>query len=173
MFAQHELKAPETTEDLVSLSFGSSFSVKSYPRCIVNGVKFLIQSQDIMRTTQNSGVFVRGRDNQVYYGILEDIYELTYARENYVILFKCKWFATNPRKRRVLKYKNKLSIYIKDFWYQSEPFILASQAEQVFYIDELFNGPSWKVVEHLGHIHIWNFPHTDMVDVEAVQDVGS
>lgn len=162
---------------MVSLAYGSSSSVLSYPGCVVNGVKFLTHRRDINRTTQNCGVSVKGPDDQVYYGQVEDIYELIYGGNNSVFLFKCKWFKTNlqmeGRRRGVKQYKNQISICIKDVWYENEPFILASQAEQVFYVDDLYNGSEWKVVEHFGHRHIWDFPHADTDDAVIVQEIES
>ena len=92
----------------------------------MNGLKFLTHSRDSNRNTQNSGICVYGPDNQKYYGVLEEIYELSYINDNSVILFKCKWFDTNPTKRIVQQYKNRMSIFVKDSWYENEPFILAS-----------------------------------------------
>ena len=173
MFSLQDLNAPEASTQLVSLSSGSSFSVKSYSGCVVNGVKFLTHSRDSNRNTQNSGICVCGPDNQKYYGVLEEIYELSYINDNSVILFKCKWFDTNPSKRRVQQHKNRMSIFVKDSWYENEPFILASQAEQVFYVDDLYNGPYWRVVEHFGHRHIWDIPEEDADDVTVVQNISS
>ena len=132
MYNLREQNAPEATDQLVSLASGSSFSVRSYPGCVVNGVKFLTFNRDINRSTQNSGICVCGPDNLTYYGVLEDIYELSYINNNSVVLFKCKWFDTRPGKKRVQNYKNKKSVFVKDSWYENEPFILASQVEQVF-----------------------------------------
>ena len=104
----------------------------------------------------------------MFYGVLEDIYELSYLNDNSVTLFKCLWFDTRPRKKRIQHYKNRISVFVKETWYENEPFILASQAEQVFYVDDLFNGPNWKVVEHFRHRHIWDISETDIDDVMIV-----
>ena len=55
--------------------------------------------------------------------------------------------------------------FFKNSRYENEPFILANQAKQVFYVDDLFNGPNWKVVEHFSHRHIWDIPE-DVCDVQ-------
>ena len=164
---------PEANDQIFSLSSGSSFSCRSYPGCVVNGVKFLTRNRDMNRSTQNSGVCVRGPDNQMFYGVLEDIYELSYLNDNSVTLFKCLWFDTRPGKKRIQNYKNRVSVFVKETWYENEPFILASQAEQVFYVDDLFNGPNWKVVEHFRHRHIWDISEPDNDDVMIAQDTES
>ena len=69
--------------------------------------------------------------------------------------------------------QNRMSIFVKDSWYENESFILVSQAEQVFYVDDLFNSPHGKVVEHFGHRHIWDILEVDANDVTIVQDTES
>ena len=131
----------ETTDQLISLPCGSNFNVRSYSGCVVNGVKFLSFNRDIRRKMQNCGVFVRGSENEECYGVLEEILELLYLNDNSVILFKCIWFDTRQERKKIQQYKNRTSISVKDSYYENEPFVLASQVEQVFYVDDLFNGP--------------------------------
>ena len=90
MFSFQELNAPEASTQLVLLSFGHIFSVRSYLSCVINEVKFLTHSSDSNRNTQNSSICVRGLDNQTYYGVLEEIYELSYINDNSIIIFKSK-----------------------------------------------------------------------------------
>ena len=40
-------------------------------------------------------------------------------------------------------------------------------------MDDLFNGPHWRVVEHFGHRRIWDIPKEDANDVTVVQDIES
>jgi len=72
-------------------------------------------------------------ENEIdYYGIIEEILELTYLGfNNKVILFNCHWF--DPHSIRVdklyglveVRHKSKLNAY--------EPFILGEQAQQVYF----------------------------------------
>ena len=57
MFNIQELNAPEATA-FVSFLSGSSFSVRSYSGCLVNGVKFLTYNRDNNRNTHNSGIII-------------------------------------------------------------------------------------------------------------------
>ena len=69
-----------------------------------------------------------------------------------MILFKCKWFNIDPTKEKTIKIDNNIiSINISSEWFKDNQFILASQAKQVFYVDDLFNGPNWKVVVDVNH----------------------
>ena len=42
--------------------------------------------------------------------------------------------------------------------YKNDPFILATQAQQVFYLDDYKNGHNWKVVQKVNHRHMWDVP---------------
>ncbi|XP_071718281.1 uncharacterized protein [Rutidosis leptorrhynchoides] len=59
-------------------------------------VRFVVQSRDLRRTTQNSGISSpSGPGGTLYYGVLEEILKLNYLfRSNNVFLFHCKWFKT-------------------------------------------------------------------------------
>ena len=50
---------------------------------------------------------------------------------------------------------------------------LPLKQDKFFYVDDLFNGPHWKVIEHFGHRHLWDIPETDADDVTMVQDTES
>ena len=56
---------------------------------------------------------------------------------------------------------NITSINISSQWYKHEPFILASQAEKVFYLDDLKNDYNWKVVYKVSHRHLWDILEKD------------
>ena len=86
-----------------------------------------------------------------------------------MLLFRCKWFDTYPRKKRLLTYKNIISIFINSEWYKDDPFILASQAKQMFYIADPFNGPNWLVVQEFSHRHFWDILQTKTTQDESVQ----
>ena len=86
-----------------------------------------------------------------YYGIIREIFDLTYTNATHTV-FYCDWvdvdeknaFKVDSTSKLVMVNLNKLmgrnSIH-------DEPFILASQASQVFYCrDTKFNG--WSVVLH-------------------------
>ena len=104
-------------------------------------------------------------EQNTFYGRLEEILQFSYIFGRRVLLFKCKWFDTDPRKKRVLKDKNITSVFTNAEWYKDDPFILASQAQQVFYISDPLNGPNWSVVHTFTHRHVWDIPDaTDTVE---------
>lgn len=97
------------------------------------------------RKTQNSGVVVEGEKGS-YYGKLTDIIELDYLCKYKVVLFRCDWVDIRPS--RGLK-KDKYGFPLVNFSRSSvhtgealkdDPFIISSQARQVFYIEDLKDG---------------------------------
>ena len=116
--------------------------------------------RDDSRTTQNSGVRVPSVDGHDFYGKMEDVIVMKYTNSCRVILFKCQWFGDNDPKKRI--YKDEIfgttSVYVAKKWYQDEPFILATQARQIFYLKDLHNDPQWEIVEESHHRHVWDVP---------------
>jgi len=117
----------------------------------VNGFRFRSKDSERSRRTQHSGVVVSGGqdDDQIdYYGVLTDIIEIHYFGQNHVVLFKCNWFDVNNRDTgyKVDKYGFiSVNTAKRLITQDQDPFILASQAEQVFYVpDNTTEG--WKIV---------------------------
>jgi hypothetical protein len=48
------------------------------------------------------------------------------------------------------------SINIEGRWYKNDPFILATKASQVFFLEDTKLGPCWRVVQEFGHRHIFD-----------------
>jgi len=111
-------------------------------------------------TTQNSGVFVRGEhDTSIieYYGELKNIIELRHLDQNRVYLFECDWWDTGST-RGIKMDHDFMIVNTSHKWYESDPFILAAQAAQVFYLNDPKLGDSWKVVEKLTNRNIYDVP---------------
>ncbi|KAH0669882.1 hypothetical protein KY285_024019 [Solanum tuberosum] len=128
----------------------------------INGIKFRTTSREHELKTQNSGVFLTSSTACIatssdgnlrladlpYYGKLEDIIELNYYGQFTVTLFKCKW-ADTTRDRGFKKdtwgfpsVNFSQLIHIGDRE-EHDPFIEASQAQMVYYVeDELDKGCS-------------------------------
>jgi hypothetical protein len=88
----------------------------------------------------NNNNFVMGK--KTYYGVIKDIIELNYAHEGNVVLFKCvwvdnrvqgKWVKTDQLGVTSVNFKHLFKTGEKISY---EPFILASQAVQVFYVPD-------------------------------------
>ena len=103
----------------------------------VNGYRFHTEKHGSKRATYNSGVFTTAEYGD-YYGILEEIIEIEYPALplKRCVLFKCKWFdPTMNRGTRVHEKYKSVEVLRKGRFNRFEPFILASQANQVAYVD--------------------------------------
>ena len=79
------------------LIHGPSKEVRCYNGYMVNGYRFHTYSYGQNKSIMNSGICVRGNnygENELdYHSLMEEVFEVEYVGlENYVVLFKCRWF---------------------------------------------------------------------------------
>ncbi|XP_050290515.1 uncharacterized protein LOC126728774 [Quercus robur] len=129
------------SDTLVALSKWSYIYVKRFKHYVINGLKFRSVNDEANRKTQNSGVSVATDGGNTYYGILSDIIELNYSDNIKHVLFKCKWVHDQHRGG----YKTgEFGFPMVNFTHfihggdkmMDEPYVLASQATQVFYVED-------------------------------------
>ncbi|XP_042973064.1 uncharacterized protein LOC122304867 [Carya illinoinensis] len=135
----HAMTPPEVTDDIYALACGPDPLVASYHGCIMNGIRFHTKNLETRRLTQNSGVIVYGnhQGNPVdYYGQLTEVIELRYMGWRKCFLFKCDWWDIGDKRRGIQVGDHFTSVNTSRQWYKDEPFALASQALQVFYIKD-------------------------------------
>ncbi|XP_026448702.1 uncharacterized protein LOC113348969 [Papaver somniferum] len=164
----HE-KFSGVSDELHSLAQGVESRAKSFSACIYNGVRFHTKQRELRRTTQNSGLVVDGEHNSKpieFFGSLQDVIELDFLYGYRVVLFKCDWFDVTPGNTRIRKDYSLTCINTNRIWYKSDPFVLASQSQQVFYLDDYKHGANWKVVQKMHHRHIWDVPEMDINEVQ-------
>ncbi|KAK2368893.1 hypothetical protein QL285_082056 [Trifolium repens] len=147
------------SETLKSLARAHKFDIITWTGYVINNFTFYTKTQDDNSTMQNSGVkivaeslhFSSSKDKNPilasisYYGIIEEIWEVNFITFK-VPLFKCKWFDTNSGVKT-----DDFGFTLVDFEklaYTDEPFIMASQAKQVFYVSDPSNNSNkkWSVV---------------------------
>ncbi|XP_059650446.1 uncharacterized protein LOC132296251 [Cornus florida] len=136
-----------TCDDLYSLACGPQCLVSRYSACIVNGIRFHTKEREQNRRTQNSGVLVKGED-QDYYGALTDIIELRYPLGRKIFLFKCDWFDVRIG-TGVHKDTYFTSVNVASRAYKNQPFVLANQALQCFYVKDNKLQGTWEVVQDI------------------------
>ncbi|CAK8536725.1 unnamed protein product [Lathyrus sativus] len=151
---------------LISLAYGPFDKVKRFTAFNVNGFKFRTLERDNLLKTQNSGVFglfgtrsySSNSDTQMrfggvpYYGRLVDIIVLSYDGFT-VPMFKCEWAnTTNPRGIKIDKLGftsiNFTKLLHSGEHEDNEPYIQASEAQMVFYVDDE-NEQGWSIPIHL------------------------
>ncbi|CAL8112692.1 unnamed protein product [Prunus armeniaca] len=139
--------SPSYNEELYNLAFGP-IHAELFSGCHVNSVKFLGTALDDKLCTQNSGVHVPsgGKSTDIdFYGKLTTVVQLLYKDRYQVIMFKCRWFDTNPNRQGSVKIDHGLlSVNINRTWYD-DGYILANMAKQIVYLDDPKVGSGWKV----------------------------
>ncbi|GJZ02236.1 hypothetical protein Tco_0520197 [Tanacetum coccineum] len=135
---------------------GPSRTPMSVNACVVDGVRYVVQSRDERRTTQNSGICAPGPDGEMSYGQLQEILEFKYLSFK-VALFRVKWFDTRNNGRvKKLTFRNGMTQIIgSGEWWKNDQYILATQVKQVFYLEDPAK-PNVKVVEHVNHKKFFN-----------------
>jgi hypothetical protein len=93
--------------EIRNIAAGPLFTVTRYEGMDINGYTFYTMTQDKKSVYQNSGVRVRiviydshddddDTETDTYYGQIEEIWELDYARLE-VALFRCRWVTNGKR----------------------------------------------------------------------------
>nr|AAX95013.1 transposon protein, putative, CACTA, En/Spm sub-class [Oryza sativa Japonica Group]ABA95448.1 transposon protein, putative, CACTA, En/Spm sub-class [Oryza sativa Japonica Group] len=123
-----------SSETLQWLSPGPEWSATTWQGYDINRYTFHTVKQDSKCTVQNSGLRIEaasdgGRRDQ-YYGRVKQILELDYLNFK-VPLFRCRWVDV-----RNVKVDNEgfTTVNLANNTYKDEPFVLANQVVQVFYI---------------------------------------
>ena len=78
-----------------------------------------------------------------------------------VVLFQCEWYNTGNKtdRRRTIRTETHCTrINVKSRWSQNDPFILPSQAKQVFYLRDTKWGESWYIVQCVQYRGVFDVP---------------
>ena len=154
------------------LAKGPNFAVKKFMGFAINEYKFHTTARDESRTTQCSGVSLVAHAMQVasakdsnpvygavtYYGRIKEIWDLDYHMFT-VPVFMCEWVDNRAVTRDALGFT---VVNFERLGSQTEPFILATQTKQVFYVQDQEN-------ENLSVVGVT--PHK-MYKYELNDDVG-
>lgn len=153
-----EVRQNKSVSDTIMwLSRGAQPLVYTYEGYDINGFSFSTCRQDEKSVQQNSGVVVvassteysSAKDTrpidakQSYYGVIQEIWELDYV-DFTIPLFRCTW-ADNRRGQKRDELFGFTLVDSSRYTDSEEPFILASQAKQIFYIKDNID-PQWRVV---------------------------
>ncbi|XP_071714012.1 uncharacterized protein [Rutidosis leptorrhynchoides] len=135
----HKQGVDGISEDLRHLANGPSEYTEKKRKMQNSGV--------MLEATTNSFSSVRDKNPIVgvvtYYGVLKEIIELQYGADKKVVLFRCDWISNGSSQKEDKNGFTMLNFCrLKE---DKEPFILASQAQQVFYVKDCVH-KGWKVV---------------------------
>ncbi|XP_040994301.1 uncharacterized protein LOC121240842 [Juglans microcarpa x Juglans regia] len=174
--SRRAIRPSEVINDIYALACGPDPWVASYAGCIMNGVRFHTKERERHRRTQNSGVVVYGEHNGSpidFYGVLHDIIELRYMGRCKVYLFSCAWYDVGDSRRGIRVRDHLTIVNTARHMYKDEPFALACQALQVFYLTDLTLGGSWQVVHKITNRNVYNIHLMTIVDDENGDDDSS
>ncbi|CAN6677699.1 unnamed protein product [Malus baccata var. baccata] len=101
-----------------------------------------------------------------YWYILDNCDEIEDFRNEHIEILERDSHAIVQQRHRQLGKKvirdyHLTSLNVNNRSYDGDPYVLAKQAHQVFYIDDLKLGHPWKVVQKIQHRHIWDVPEKD------------
>lgn len=170
------LNPSSISERLRWLAIGPNIHVLSYTSYLINENTFYTKSHDDQSKVQNSGVTLVAEQmhtssakdknpifaNMSYFGIIEKIWELDYNMFREPV-FQCKWVDNNNGLH--LDESGFIRVNFNKLGSKEEPFILASQAQQVFYISDPVD-INWSIVL------LTNKQFVNDNDDEAPNDVG-
>ncbi|KAL2904452.1 Cystathionine beta-lyase MetC [Bienertia sinuspersici] len=101
-----------------------------------------------------------GTPNLDYYGILQEVIEVQYVRGNHIVLFKCDWWDVHSQGwETVTDCFNFISID-SGKRLVNDPYVLASQARQVFYVEDVTKS-NWKMVVKIKPRNFYDVPEKD------------
>ena len=86
-----------------------------------------------------------GEANIEYYGVLIEVFCLEYTGGYQVVFFRCKWWDVDKRRGVKQDKFGFVSVNSQRLLKTDEPFVLAAQAAQVFYVNDV-SQKGWRVV---------------------------
>ena len=121
---------------------------------------------------------------RTFYGVINQILELDYNHKGNMVLFKCDWFdnrvedkwvkvdkfgITDVNHKHLIQTGDKLS---------DEPFILASQAKQVYYVEDPIATDWWAVRQPPNQRDLYDMfgvgnGNDEQVDESTMQNLGA
>ena len=131
-------------EGMYSLSQLPSLNIMTYKGYEINGNTFYTIAQDKKSTNQNSGVRFDAETKtgkETYYGYIQDIWELDYRRGLKVPLFPCKLVNMTRGGGTEDPQYGMTKVDLKTLVYVDEPFVLANDVAQVFYVKGMSTKP--------------------------------
>ena len=87
---------------------------------------------------------------------------MLYKDQYQVIMFRCRWFDTNPNRQGSVKIDHGLlSVNINRTWYDDDSYILANMEKQIVYLDDSKARKGWKVVQKMDKRNVYVIPEQD------------
>ena len=140
----HLINNTTVGQELYLLAKSPCSTILTFQGYEINGNTFYTETQDKKSTNQNSGVrFDATNDNgtkDTYYGCIQQIWELDYGPSFKIPLFQCKWVNLSCGVEIDRQY-GITTVDLKNLGYLTEPFVLANDVAQVFYVKDMSSRP--------------------------------
>ena len=141
----HLMNNTTVGDQLYLLAKSPSSTILTFQGYEINGNTFYTIAQDKKSTNQNSGVRFDATDDNgkkdTYYGYIEEIWELDYGPSFKVPLFRCKWVKLTGGGVQVDQQYGMTTVDLNNLGYLDEPFVLANDVAQVFYVKDMSTKP--------------------------------
>lgn len=149
--AQLIANGEDVSKEIKTLDNGPFLATRKCNSYTIDGYHFPKKSYDEGRPTQSSGVTVVSQimssscedsenlmvRNKIYYGMITEILELNYNNKGSIVLFKCDWVDNCLEDKWVqVDDLGVTRVNFKHLLKSDEPFTLASQANQVYYVQD-------------------------------------
>jgi hypothetical protein len=143
---EHLINNNNIVDQLYMLAGSPSSTIVTFQGYEINGNTFYTFAQDKKSTNQNSGVRIDATNTSsgkkdTYYGYIEEIWELDYGPSFKVPLFRCKWFKLDGKGVKVDQLYGMTTVDTNNLGYRDEPFVLANDVAQVFYVKDMSSRP--------------------------------
>ena len=140
---------------LYPLAMGPDTWVRHYESCIVGDVRYNTLARDEGRKTQNSAIMstdTYDKETIEMYANIRDIVQLQYISSfedhRCVVLLCYRWYNLFSRIAKTRADDYFKSINFKAAYQTNEPFILANQATQIFFLEDTFAcSDDWRVLQ--------------------------
>lgn len=175
-------------DDIACLAYGPQLVAKAFNGYAINGYRFRTTSQEQGRKSQNSGIavtamttsYASSRDripvagDVTYYGRITNIIQLMYSETLKFVLFRCDWVDVRAQGRGI-KYDDhgctlvNFTRLLPDHSVAHEPYVMATQAEQVFYVQDPIEH-DWHVVLKIKPRDLYEMNADMIVDEDAFRE---
>ena len=96
-----------------------------------------------------------------YFGVVLEIIALEYDSCHKVVLFRCEWYDVFNENVGLKREGNGVtSVNVKRFLNTNEPYVLACQVEQVYYVKDTIHR-NWRVVMKTNPHNFYDIPYED------------
>ncbi|KAG9450550.1 hypothetical protein H6P81_010515 [Aristolochia fimbriata] len=157
-------------EDIFFLASGPKPNVITYKGFFMNDYNFEITYVDNLCVTQNSGIATIREAEEIFYGTLEMVLEVTFGNLPPIHLFNCNWYDMKEGSGWLVDDHKFTMVNTTKRCFADKPFIFPSQAQQVFYsMDPLKS--DWSIINRWKPRDTYDILTIEVGRVEAHDEV--